>query len=535
MTSTVTTTTNGTTPAQAIAEALSEAGVEYLFGMPGGGNNLDVIGACEAAGLRFVLAHTETGAAIMASAWAELTGSVGACVVTRGPGAASAVNGAAQADQDRQPLLLLCDTVDEASSPRIAHQNIAQRAMFGPVTKWSTTLGSAGPAEVMRAAVATANTPPRGAVHLDVDPHSTRCDPPPPRASVEGTLDDLAPYLAAARRPLLVVGVGARSHAQAVRDLVAGTGIPVLMTYKAKGVVPDDGPNSAGTFTGAHTDGVLLDRADLIVTVGLDSIELIPNPWHYAAPVVALTEARDAYRYVVPVATVVGPLAGLLADLPALPDEWPAGVGAAHRTSIERGLFGDPVRRAGIAPAAVVRAVRAAAPAGSIATVDAGAHMLVAMPLWTTNEPGEVLISSGLATMGYSLPAAVGAALARRRSRVYCFVGDGGLQMCLGELETLARLRCDVTVVVFNDNTLSLIKAKQRAEGHGGNGAVQYAPTDFAAVAAGMGVPGRRIDEEDALHAALAEPAAGPLLLDVRVHADAYRHVIDVVRNGALQ
>jgi acetolactate synthase-1/2/3 large subunit len=102
--------------------------VRYLFGMPGGGNNLDVIGACEASGIHFALAHTETGAAIMASAYAELTDTVDACVVTRGPGAASAVNGAAQAQQDRQPLLLFCDTVDEASTPRIAHQNIDQRA-----------------------------------------------------------------------------------------------------------------------------------------------------------------------------------------------------------------------------------------------------------------------------------------------------------------------------------------------------------------------------------------------------------------------
>jgi acetolactate synthase-1/2/3 large subunit len=178
--------------------------------------------------------------------------------------------------------------------------------------------------------------------------------------------------------------------------------------------------------------------------------------------------------------------------------------------------------------------VRAAAAADSVATVDAGAHMLVAMPLWKTEEPGQVLISSGLATMGYSLPAAVGAALAAPDARVYCFVGDGGLNMSLGELETVARLRLPITVVVFNDNTLSLIKAKQKPHGHGGSAAVQYSRTDFAAVAAGMGIPSAAVSVEADLAAALARDDAGPRLLDVRVHPDTYRHVIDVVRNGAV-
>jgi acetolactate synthase-1/2/3 large subunit len=521
-----------TTPAEAIAATLAEAGVAYLFGMPGGGNNLDVIGACEAAGIRFVLAHTETGAAVMASAWAELVGTVGACVVTRGPGAASAVNGAAQADQDRQPLLLLCDTVDEASSPRIAHQNIDQPAMFAPVTKWSTTLGSDDPGQVTRDAITVATTAPRGAVHLDVDPGSMVRDPVPARVHDSGTIDDVAAYVAAAQRPVIVAGLGARPHADALRELVADTAIPVLMTYKAKGVVPDSGPNSAGVFTGSRTDGLLLDQADLIVTVGLDSIELIPNPWPYSAAVVALADYPDPYRYIKADVTVVASLAKLLAGLPALTDRWAPGTAARHRQHIDHGLLDAAAVSPGIAPAAVAQIVRAAAPAGSVATVDAGAHMLVVMPLWTTEQPGEVMISSGLATMGYSVPAAVGAALARPDVRVYCFVGDGGLQMCLGELETLARLGANVTVVVFNDRTLSLIKAKQRPTGHGGAGAVEYAPTDFAAVAVGMGVPGRRVEDEATLRAVLAEPAGGPLLLDVRVPSDAYRHVIEVVRNA---
>jgi acetolactate synthase-1/2/3 large subunit len=124
--------------------------------------------------------------------------------------------------------------------------------------------------------------------------------------------------------------------------------------------------------------------------------------------------------------------------------------------------------------------------------------------------------------------------LATRDARVYCFVGDGGLNMSLGELETTARLQLPITVVVFNDNTLSLIKAKQKPHGHGGSAAVQYSRTDFAAVATGLGIRGATVNVEAELHAALAADDAGPQLLDVRVHADTYRHVIDVVRNGVV-
>src|SRR5262249_48719241 len=150
----------------------------------------------------------------------------------------------------------------------------------------------------------------------------------------------------------------------------------------------------------------------------------------------SMAESHDRFHYIEPTVTVVGPLAELIAAVPTLPDDWAQGTATRHRASIERGLLEAPVPRRGVPPAAGVQAVRAAAAERSIATVDAGAHMLVAMPLWTSQMPGEVLISSGLATMGYSLPASVGAALARPDLRVYCFIGDGGLQMCSGELET---------------------------------------------------------------------------------------------------
>jgi acetolactate synthase-1/2/3 large subunit len=173
-----------------------------------------------------------------------------------------------------------------------------------------------------------------------------------------------------------------------------------------------------------------------------------------------------------------------------------------------------------------VRAVHAAA-GDALLTVDAGAHMLAALPFWPVTRPRGLLISNGLATMGYALPAAIGAALAGHH--VVCLTGDGGLGMVLAELETVARLALPVTVVVFNDAALSLIEIKQGAA-QGDATAVRYAPVDLAAAAAALGVPSAAVDTAaDACHV-LRAAGPGPFLLDARVDPASYRHLMAVSR-----
>jgi acetolactate synthase I/II/III large subunit len=146
---------------------------------------------------------------------------------------------------------------------------------------------------------------------------------------------------------------------------------------------------------------------------------------------------------------------------------WPPTAGRAAKTRALTGLREAARAAPGpLSPQDVVTTVRAHTPAETIATVDAGAHMLVAMPLWEVDEPHRLLISSGLATMGYALPAAIAAALCTPGVPIVAFTGDGGLGMTLMEIETAVRLRLRVVVVVFNDATLSLIKIKQRPADH---------------------------------------------------------------------
>lgn len=516
-------------PVRSLVQGLHHAGVRRIFGMPGGGPNLDMIGGAEELGIDFVLAHGENAACIMASTYGRLTRTPGVAVVTRGPGLTSSSNGLAQATLDRFPLLLISDMVSQTQRRRVAHQRLDQVASAAPVTKWSGILGAADTQRVVHAAARLAMAAPAGAVHLAFDP-TVPGDPapevPPLRPTNDTVLERARELCAKARRPVVIIGLDAAPHAARVRDALELLDCPVLVTYEAKGTVPETWPTYAGLFTGGAIERPLLEQADLMLALGLDPVEPMPGPWSYDAPMVMLHSHPVATDYFGEPHLVVGSYAEHLKGMvESCVSDWPSGVGQRTRT-------GDLARlecpTPGLSPHEVVRATQRAR-GDALATVDAGAHMLVAMPLWETEEADSVLISNGLATMGFSLPAAIGAALARPERRVVCFVGDGGIGMVLAELETLARLRLDVTVVVLNDEALTLIRLKQK-EQQGGDRAVAYGPLDFAGVANAMGVAGTVVSDLPGLQDALASTTTGPCLVDARIDPSGYAHVMRVTR-----
>jgi acetolactate synthase-1/2/3 large subunit len=215
---------------------------------------------------------------------------------------------------------------------------------------------------------------------------------------------------------------------------------------------------------------------------------------------------------------------------------WPETAGATAKKDaagrLRRAATAAPGR---LTPQDVVITVRAHTPPGTIAAVDSGAHMLVAMPLWPVDEPHRLLISSGLATMGFALPAAIAAALCTPDEPVIAFTGDGGLGMAAMEIETAVRYRLRVIVVVFNDATLSLIKIKQHPAGQGGTDAVGYGPVSFAAIATAMGAAAASVTDVAELKAALAQALSrdGPTLIDARVDPAGYPAVMDLTRGAA--
>ncbi len=401
-------------------------------------------------------------------------------------------------------------------------------------------LGHRDPAAALAAAAALTLGPPPGAVHLDFDPGLPGDTPAAPEPAPPSGLDAALALAGRRRRPLVVLGVGAVAHAAALRRVLDGAGVPTLCTYQAAGTVDGTGPDAAGLFTNSALERPLLDVADLVIGVGLDPVEPLPAAWEVQAPTVLVTPTPLDPAYFGTPAVVVGPPGeALRALLAACAPAWPSSAGRQHRQAVLAALAGDGSGRngsggagralgEGLRPVDLVLAVRRLA-GDAWLTVDAGAHMLAAMPFWPVSRPHGALISNGLSTMGYALPAAIGAALARPGERVVCLTGDGGIGMVLAELETLARLALPVTVVVFDDAALTLIALKQRSE-QGGPAAVAYTPIDFAGVATAMGVPAASVDDTAGVEAALRDAGPGPFLLHARVDPTSYRHVMAVSR-----
>lgn len=520
-----------TTPvARRIVAGLKKGGARRLFGVPGGGPNLQKVGAATETGIPFVLFHTETAACIAASTYGLLTESVGAAVVTRGPGVASAVNGIAQATMDKQPLVLVGDTVPAPERTWVGHQEFDQPALMKPVSKWSGTVGHSQTARASERAARLATAHPQGAVHMDMDSAVPGEIPPDPTPlPTQRTAPKNAREMARkAERPLLILGAGALPWIQEVRRVVAGAGCPALTTYHAKGLIDETTPEFGGLFTSSLTEAPLLQRSDLVLAVGVDPVEPIPRPFQYGAPVVEINPWPQSHRFFPSRADVQGPVGPILESLAAhLADHsWDEGAGQTVWRTARRSLWEDGP---GFTPHQAVQAVADwnAKQGGATVTLDAGAHFLVAMPFLPVTQPRQVLISNGLSTMGYALPAAIGAALAHPGRPAVCLTGDGGLGIPLAELETLARTRAEVVVVVLNDAALTLIELKQ-LPGQGGKEAVRYRTIDFAAVARACGMEGVVAENQTQLAAALDGPR--PRLIDARIDAAAYQAVIKTAR-----
>ncbi len=533
------------TGAEALVKSFAEAGMAAIFGVPGGGSSLDVIAAAKAAGIPFVLARTENGAGIMASALAELTHRPVGLLTTRGPGVSNAANGMANAALERAPVILIADGFAARESRYVTHQLFDQVAMMTPVTR-AQGIGAGEAARVIEASMAA----PRGPGYLELAGDAARaptlaCAPlhiAPLEVPSPAALAEARRLIAAAQRPAIIIGLEATQPGRcaATRRLVEALGCPALVTYKAKGVLPDAHPLFGGVFTGGEAEAPLLRDADLIILAGADPVEFIGQPWRYTAPILDLACAAREMEYREPALRIIGAweiaVAALAEDATRRGQhgDWGDGVVAGLRAAWLRALENAPGGNRGMAPSDIVRVTQDACRrlgADPRVTVDAGAHMFAATTFWQAERPGDLLISNGLASMGYALPAAIAAAWHDPARGAVAFTGDGGLLMALGELATAATLALNLTVVVFNDAALSLIDIKKGARDLP-EGALDWPEVDFTQVMRGMG--GRAWHAADAvwLDTALAEALSqpGPRLIDVRTDASSYPAQITALR-----
>jgi len=531
------------TGAESVMGCLAEAGMPALFGVPGGGSSLDLIAAAKRQGIPFVLARTEGGAGIMAAALAELTHRPVGLLTTRGPGVSNAANAIANAALERAPVILLADGFPAGEAGFTTHQWFDQAAMLAPVTRAQQSARTSPPGEAALAALAAALGAPRGPAYLEMAGDAAGGEAAPSPPFTEPTLPEPDPaaiaqarrMLEAARRPAVIIGLEATTPARAAaaRALVEAIGGPALVTYKAKGVLPDRHPLFGGVFTGGEAEAPLLHEADLLLLLGADPVEFIGQAWRYDAPVLDFATAPRERHYRAPALSLLGAWEGaaeaLAGTCPAR--LWPAGEVARRRAAWAESLRNRAGGNRGMAPSDIVTVTQAALRGHPRVTVDAGAHMFACTSFWECFAPGDLLISNGLATMGYALPAAIAAAWHEPARGALAFTGDGGLMMCLGELATAAAMKLNLTVVVFNDALLSLIDIKKGARDLP-EGALDWPEADFAQVMRGMGGAAWRVQDAERLRAALAEAEAtpGPRLIDVRTDPSSYPAQIKALR-----
>ena len=514
------------TAAQAIARRLAEAGCRHAFGIPGG-EVLAPMDALEEAGIAFTLAKHENAAGFMAEGTWHATGAPGVLLATIGPGVANTVNVVANARQDRVPLIVVSGCLDPADGHTYTHQVFDHGAVLGPLAKASFVVAEGTADVVVRKALAIATEGQPGPVHLDVPIGvATAAEPdrvPPAQARAprpvpaEGPdLDEARRLLAGARRPILVAGLEVLLHeaSDTVARFARDYRIPVVTTYKAKGVMPEDDPLClGGAGLSPKADAVLLpliDRSDLVVLAGYDPIEMRTgwrHPWGPEKAVVSFEAAHNHHGMHATRFSFVGDVGGGIEALrhavaPANAT-WPGGEPAAARQALRAAFSTDETW----GPAAVVGAVRRTLPANGVATVDSGAHRILLSHCWTCPAPRGLLQSTGLCTMGCALPLATGYKLAAPDRPVAAFTGDAGLEMVLGELATLRDLALPVVVVVFVDESLALIELKQRGAGLGNVG-VDFPATDFPAVARALGGIGVVAEDRHTLEAAVRDGLA---------------------------
>jgi acetolactate synthase-1/2/3 large subunit len=332
------------------------------------------------------------------------------------------------------------------------------------------------------------------------------------------------------------VGLAARTQsiARSIREFCERFHVPALVTYKAKGVVPDEHPWFGGVVTNGALEREMLARADLFIGVGFDPVELIARPWTYPQPIVSLTSWPMQQRVAPAAAEVVGDPGTLIEALGAMltsPYAWTEDEVRQSATA-QREKMRPPrdTERDVLLPHRVVD-LCAHGYRGARITVDAGAHMFPVMSLWPATEPGDILISNGLSTMGFALPAAIGASLLDRSRPTLVFTGDGGLLMCLGELRTAAREALPLRIIVFDDRDLSLISVKQKQRGYRTDSTLM-GPVDWRSVGAGLGLVARTADSEASFAEALRETGdvPGPVLIGARVDGREYETTIRVLR-----
>ena len=544
---------SGRSGAQALVESLERAGAEVVFGYPGG-NVVDVFDHVRTAKFRFVLGRHEQGCVHMAAGYARATGRPGGALGTSGPGATNAITGLATANVDGVPLVLVSGQVPLSQIGTDAFQEADMTGICRAATKHSFLVKSADEIpEVVAEAFYIATHGKPGAVVIDVPRNvqeaTTDARYPervslrayhPESAATPSQVNRLAKWLNEAKRPVLLAGGGviAANAAGDVAALAAKAGIPVVTTLMGIGCVSASGMHSLGMagLYGSYAANAALAAADLVVALGVRFSDRVtercfPNGVHRARLVHVDCDPSSIDKNVTADLGIVADVKDLLTTVnsrvkPSLRAAWLARVAewkAKHPFSYRQ------LRRGVIMPQAVVEAVDRAADGRTLLVADVGQNQMWCAQYFRHSHPRRFLCSGGMGTMGFALPAAIGAAIARPDCRVVAVAGDGGAQMTIQELAVAVAERLPIVLVVVNNGCLGMVRQMQDESFGGRRCAVAFPRVhgagcpDFVKLAHAYGAGGVRVTDPAKLDSAVAKAmrAKGPTLVDVVVDPEA--------------
>ncbi len=522
--------------ADILAQELQNAGVQRVYGLPGG-ENVEVLDALRKRGIDFLLVANESSACFMAATEARLTGGIGVALTTLGPGASNACAGLAHAHLDRAPILLITAASDPALHGKHSHQALDLKALFAPICKFTAELRPETAMRHISHALQLARAGRPGPAHLSL-PNSlasmpvTESGPVPANAKSDSPLgtsvEEMRELLADKRKPIVVTGLGlepCKPYAQ-IRQLAESLGAPVIDTPKAKGALSAAHPLFAGTIGLTRDDPVyqLLDEADCIIALGFDVVELV-KPWDYQKALIWIANWRNNDPQIPCALEIVGDIGEALSSVYPLPAATDSGWGAerVQRYREELAARNLPIPAPGrILPQTFLASLRENSPADIILTTDVGSHKIFAALEWQALAPARYFVSNGLSAMGFGLTSAIAAAEVTGQP-VVCITGDAGLAMVMGELGMLAARELSVLVAVMNDGALDLIRAAQWRRGKATYG-TEFTNPEYANIAQAFGLAHCKVESRTDCDAGIQHWRAqgGSMLLDVMLDPAGY-------------
>jgi acetolactate synthase-1/2/3 large subunit len=541
--------------AELLVSALENEGVEQIFGIPGE-ENLDVVEALRRSRIKLVLTRHEQAAAFMAATHGRLTGTAGVCLATLGPGALNLTTGAAYALLGAMPMVMITGQKGILSRKQARFQVVDIVSTMTPLTKMARQIVS--PATIpslVREAFRVAQQERPGPVHLElpediahaVGPNMAAVAPHPidPPIAPRAALDRAARLALDAERPLVMLGAAASRPrlADALSEFVRRVQIPFFTTQMGKGAVTGGSGLYMGTAALSERDYVhrAIDRADLIISIGHDTVEKPPFFMGPNGPTVLHVGYLPATVEEVffPQAELigdVGPSLTLLAD--RLEGRLPRAQALLHLREGILAHIGDRAKesRWPPTPQRIVHDVRQAVPEDGIVCLDNGMYKIWFARNYRTHIANTLLLDNALATMGAGLPSAIMAACLNPGRRVLAVCGDGGFMMNSQELETAVRLKLNLVVLVLEDHAYGMIRWKQATDGFADFG-LTFGDPEFVAYAKAYGANGSRVEAADGIAPALeAAFAAGGVHLVVTPvdYSENERVLVEELRANAL-